>query len=119
MGVWRLASPPLTALDSIDLTADDLDDPYVPSTARPRAYQRFTRAVEPEEIGLKAIEEGAAEPADLGSPALASGSAFGSAFAASFAASFKVTASSSATSSASGSASGSAFGSAFAGAEGS
>ncbi|KAM3557048.1 hypothetical protein MY1884_004741 [Beauveria asiatica] len=87
-----LASPPSTALaamalaamamalalDSIDLTADDPDDPYVPGTARPRAYQRFTGAVELEEIGLEAIEEVAAEPADLGSPAseAASGSAF-------------------------------------------
>ncbi|KAM3557050.1 hypothetical protein MY1884_004743 [Beauveria asiatica] len=46
--------------------------------ARPRAYQRFTGAVELEEIGLEAIEEVAAEPADLGSPAseAASGSAF-------------------------------------------
>ncbi|KAM3431095.1 hypothetical protein NHJ13734_007456 [Beauveria thailandica] len=62
------------------LTAHDPDDPYVPGTARPQADQRFTRAVEPEEIGLEGIEEGAAEPADLGSPASASGSAFGSAF---------------------------------------
>ncbi|KAM3437149.1 hypothetical protein NHJ13734_004796 [Beauveria thailandica] len=63
--------------EPIDLTADDPDDPYVPGTARPRAYQRFTGAVEPEDIGLEAIEEGA-EPADLGSPApeAASGSAF-------------------------------------------
>ncbi|KAM3440635.1 hypothetical protein MY4824_002083 [Beauveria thailandica] len=75
--VRRLASTPSTALaaialDSIDLTADDSDDPYEPGTARPRAYQRFTGAVEPEEI------EEAAEPADFESPAseAASGSAF-------------------------------------------
>ncbi|KAM3549006.1 hypothetical protein MY1884_008933 [Beauveria asiatica] len=81
-------------------------DPYVPGTARPQADQRFTRAVKPEKIGLEAIEEGAAEPADLRSPALASGSAFVSAFGSSFGSAF-------------GSSFGSAFGSAFAGAEGS
>ncbi|KAM3547149.1 hypothetical protein MY1884_009706, partial [Beauveria asiatica] len=65
------------APESINLTADDPDDPYVPGTARPRAYQRFTGAVKPEDIGLEAIKEGA-EPADLRSPAseAASGSAF-------------------------------------------
>ncbi|KAM3437150.1 hypothetical protein NHJ13734_004797 [Beauveria thailandica] len=75
--VRRLALTPSTALaaialDLIDLTADDSDDPYEPGTARPRAYQRFTGAVEPEEI------EEAAEPADFESPAseAASSSAF-------------------------------------------
>ncbi|KAM3508051.1 hypothetical protein MY11210_006899 [Beauveria gryllotalpidicola] len=55
------------------------NDPYVPGTARPQAYQRFTRAVEPEDIRLKAIEE-AAEPADFRSHAsskAASSSTFG------------------------------------------
>ncbi|KAM3508049.1 hypothetical protein MY11210_006897 [Beauveria gryllotalpidicola] len=77
--VARASAPAALAPDSINLTANNPDDPYVPGTARPQAYQRFTRAVEPEDIRLKAIEE-AAEPADFRSHAsskAASSSTFG------------------------------------------